>query len=238
MRTKAITASRHTTFNGGRGIWFGKSINHMNLMNLPPSSAQGCGLTDEELWDAFRTRGDQGAIDELIRRYERPLYRYLVRYTGDTDRAEELFQSAFQRVIERRDQFTPGRKFRPWLYSIAMHLAIDAHRHSSREQTITSPEAEQDDAHQGTLLDLLTDHEEGPLEHAEADERRRIIRKAVDALPGDLRRIVFLTYYQGQTLQEVADTLQLPLGTVKSRLHQALIKLSLAAIPPDECDLA
>ena len=90
--------------------------------------------SDEALLLAYRTRHDRGAAGELIRRYERPLYGYLLRYTGNPGLAEELFQTTFQRVIERADQFAAERKFRPWLYSIATHLAIDAGRRSGRSR--------------------------------------------------------------------------------------------------------
>jgi RNA polymerase sigma-70 factor (ECF subfamily) len=80
----------------------------------------------------------------------------------------------------------------------------------------------------GTLLDLLRSHVPSPLERLEADERAKWIRRQVDALPEQLRVIVLLGYFQGLKFQEVAEILQLPLGTVKSRLHKALVTLHAA----------
>lgn len=200
-------------------------INSPNKIELSPSS-------DEELFSAFRTRRDHAAVSELIHRYERPLYGYLVRYTGDPGKAEELFQTTFQRVIEHCDQFISGRKFRPWLYSIATHLAVDVGRRSAKHRSPAPPEGFVDtDAHYNSAFDLLPNREPGPPDRLEADERRRIVRAAIEKLPDDLRRVIILAYYQGLTLREVAEALDLPLGTVKSRLHKALLALHDACFP-------
>jgi RNA polymerase sigma-70 factor (ECF subfamily) len=184
------------------------------------------GLSDEELLVAYRSEHDQEAVSELVRRYERLLFSYLARYTGDPGSAEELFQTTFLRVVEHCDQFTVGRKFRPWLYSIATHLAIDAGRRAGRQRSLTPHGGDRDDdSHGSTALDLLVDREPLPLDRLEADERRRIISTAVAKLPDDLRHLVILVYYQGLTLREVAEALEIPLGTVKSRLHKALLTL-------------
>lgn len=183
-------------------------------------------LSDEELLAAFRSVHDQEAVSELVRRYERPLFSYLARYTGNYSRAEDLFQTTFQRVIERCDQFTVGRKFRPWLYSIATHLAIDAGRRAGRQRSLTPQGGDRDDdSRTSTVLDLLVDREPLPPDQLEADERHRIVSTAVAKLSDDLRHLVILVYYQGLTLREVAEALELPLGTVKSRLHKALLTL-------------
>jgi RNA polymerase sigma-70 factor (ECF subfamily) len=194
------------------------------MENVAQSALDYTGAGDEALLLAFRDKHDKDAVGELVRRYERPLFGYLVHRTGNFSLAEELFQTTFQRVIERSDQFTVGRSFRAWLYSIASHLAIDAHRHCGRQRSAEVSNADpKADAHQGTLLDLVPDREPVPPERLEADEARRIVVAAVDKLPDELRHIVQLVYYQGLTLREVAEVLEIPLGTVKSRLHKALL---------------
>jgi len=183
-------------------------------------------LTDEQLFESFRTEGDQEALVELIRRYERPLYRYLVRYCGDTTRAEDLFQTTFARVIERSDQFTAGRRIKPWLYGIATHCAIDARRRAARQKPLEVQVDDEDSTSRlGTVLELLTDREPAPSARLEREESQAAIRAAVDSLPEDWRSIVILAYYEGLTLAETAEALNTPLGTVKSRLHKALLAL-------------
>jgi len=196
------------------------------MATIAPSTVDYSGNSDETLFLASREQHDSEAVGELVRRYERPLFGYLVRRTGNYSLAEELFQTTFQRVIERCDQFIVGRSFRAWLYSIASHLAIDAHRHSGRQRSAEVSNGDQrEDSHQGTLLDLVTDREPAPPERLEADETRRILATAVEKLPDDRRHVVQLAYYQGLTHREVAEVLDIPLGTVKSRLHKALLEL-------------
>src|SRR6187399_1825973 len=95
------------------------------------------GLSDEELLVAYRDRGDRRAFAELVRRYERELYSYLRRYLGDAGMAEDTFQATFLQVHLKCDQFEEGRKFRPWLYTIATNQAIDARRRAKRHRMVS-----------------------------------------------------------------------------------------------------
>jgi RNA polymerase sigma-70 factor (ECF subfamily) len=182
--------------------------------------------SDEELILRYRDAGEMEAFEQLVERYERPLYNYLLRYVHNAALAEDVFQATFLRVHEKCHQFTEDRRFRPWLYSIATHLAIDAFRREGRQKAAslsqTVAEAETD---VGTLLDLVRAHTPSPAEQLEAQERAEWTRQAVDALPEHLRVILLLAYFQGLKFQEVAEVLELPIGTVKSRLHKALVTL-------------
>lgn len=199
------------------------------MIFIDESPLGGAPISDEALLSAYRARGDRQAIGELVKRYETPLYNYLARYTGNPSQAEELFQGTFQRVLERSDQFTEGRRFRPWLYSIATHLAIDAVRRGGKHRSVKLDLPDDDDESSANkLLDLLSDRHPGPLAQLEAEEQRRHVRVAVARLPDELRRIIILAYYQGMTLREIAEASDLPLGTVKSRLHKALLMLNTA----------
>ncbi len=183
--------------------------------------------SDEELLLRFRDQSDQEAFTELVHRYERPLYNYLVRYTGNPQQADELFQTTFERVFERSGQFEAGRRFKPWLYSIATHLAIDGMRRAGRHRALEfDASADVEDGEAGKLFDLVSDNRPSPVAQLEAAERRDWVRQAVEQLPDELRPVILLAYYEGMTLREVAEALDLPLGTVKSRLHRALVKLN------------
>jgi RNA polymerase sigma-70 factor (ECF subfamily) len=142
--------------------------------------------------------------------------------------AEDAFQATFLQVHLKCDQFEEGRKFRPWLYTIATNQAIDAQRRNKRHRNVsldrnTRPEGSDD---VGTLLDLLTSKEPAPELRMEATQRRDWVRDAVDGLPDGLRDAVHLVYYQGLKYREAADILDIPVGTVKSRLHAAILKLN------------
>jgi RNA polymerase sigma-70 factor (ECF subfamily) len=185
-------------------------------------------MSDEELLLAYRDQADSDAFPELVHRYERELYSYLRRYLGDAPMAEDAFQATFLQVHLKCDQFEEGRKFRPWLYTIATNQAIDAQRRNKRHKSVsldrnTKPEGSDD---VGTLMDLLTSKEPSPELRIEAAQRRDWVRDAVEDLPDGLREAVHLVYYQGLKYREAADILDIPVGTVKSRLHSAILKLN------------
>jgi RNA polymerase sigma-70 factor (ECF subfamily) len=194
--------------------------------NNAPSLAT---LSDEALLLRYRDTGDVAAFETLVHRYEKPLFNYLVRYLRNPSLAEEVFQGTFLRLHEKCRQFTPDRRVRPWLYSIATHLAIDALRKEGQQPT-TSLDQQASDGENGigALLDILGTRPPTPLEQLEAEEQAEWARRAVDALPEPLRQVILLAYFQGLKFREVAEILELPLGTVKSRLHKALALLHAA----------
>ena len=182
--------------------------------------------SDEDLLLRF-CRGQTEAFGVLVRRYERELYGYLRRYLGDGNLAEDVFQNTFLQLYLKSDQYEPGRPVRPWLYTIATHQAIDALRRGGRHQAV-SLDVQREVSGEGeaqTLMDLLENREPGPLELAHGEERRQRVRAAVDQLPDFLRQVLVMAYYQGLKYREIADILGIPVGTVKSRLHAALVKL-------------
>lgn len=209
------------------------------LGNLQPTeTADRSGVSDEQLLLAYRDRADRDAFNQLVHRYERELFSYLRRYLGDASMAEDAFQATFLQVHLKGDQFEEGRKFRPWLYTIATNQAIDAQRRNKRHRSVsldrnTRPEGSDDVA---ALIDLLASNEPAPESNLDATHQRQWIRDAVESLPEALRQAVNLVYYQGLKYREAADTLDIPVGTVKSRLHSAILKLNeswMASHPED-----
>jgi RNA polymerase sigma-70 factor (ECF subfamily) len=182
--------------------------------------------SDEELLLRFR-KGQREAFGQLVRRYERELYGYLRRYLGDGNLADDVFQNTFLQLYTKIGQYEAGRPVRPWLYTIATHQAIDALRRNSRHQAL-SLDQEREELRDGdvhNLMALLETRLAGPLDQAQAEERRQLVRASVDRLPDFLRQVVILAYYQGLKYREIADIVGIPVGTVKSRLHAALVKL-------------
>jgi RNA polymerase sigma-70 factor, ECF subfamily len=185
-------------------------------------------LSDEELLSAYRNAADRLAFSELVHRYEKELFSYLRRYVGDAGMAEDAFQATFLQVHLKCDQFEEGRKFRPWLYTIATNQAIDAQRRNKRHRSVsldrTIKHGGNDDL--GSLMDLLVSKEPGPDDRAESAQNNEWIRRSVQELPEPLREAVNLVYYQGLKYREAAEILNIPVGTVKSRLHAAILKLN------------
>ncbi|MFP6691837.1 MAG: sigma-70 family RNA polymerase sigma factor [Pirellulales bacterium] len=186
--------------------------------------------TDEALLLGYRESGDSQAFEELVRRYEREIFSYLRRYLGYAEMAEDAFQRTFLQVHLKCDQFEEGRRLKPWLYTIATNQAIDLQRRNKRHRMVSldGKRTAGDDESAGALLGLLESREASPLESLESDEHRRWVRRTVDELPEQLQSALMLVYYQGLKYREAADVLGIPVGTVKSRLHSALLKINQA----------
>jgi len=184
--------------------------------------------TDEALIVRYRDTGDRAAFDELVHRYERELYSYLRRYLDDAEMAEDVFQSTFLQLHLKCDKYETDRKFRPWLYTIATNQAIDAQRRNKRHRMVSldrrNGQGKDDDV--GALLELLVGGEPGPVAQLEGLERRNWVRQTIATLPEPLRAAITLIYYQGMKYREAAEVLAVPVGTVKSRLHTAILKLN------------
>ncbi|MCX7700503.1 MAG: sigma-70 family RNA polymerase sigma factor [Gemmataceae bacterium] len=194
--------------------------------------------SDEDLLTAF-CRGQREAFGVLVRRYERELYGYLRRYLGDDYLADDVFQNTFLQVYQKAEQYDASRRVRPWLYTIATNQAVDALRRQNRHAAISLDQTagESSDGDWRSLLELLEASGGDPLEHLLSEERRVLVRAAVDQLPDFLRQVVILAYYQGLKYRDVANILGIPVGTVKSRLHSALLRLhecwSVSVLAPD-----
>ena len=188
--------------------------------------AELTALSDEELIACFR-RGQREAFGVLVRRYQRELYGYLARYLGDSSLADDVFQNTFLQLYTKLGMYTAGRPVRPWLYTIATHQAIDALRRGGRHQAISLDQEREDQltADLPQLMTVLQSREAGPLDQVQGEERRQLVRSSVDQLPEFLRSVVILAYYQGLKYRDIADILDIPVGTVKSRLHTALLRL-------------
>lgn len=180
----------------------------------------------------YREWGRSEDLTALIRRYERELYRYLVRYLGDRTLADDVFQNTFLQVHLKRGLYEDGRPVKPWLYAIATHQAVDALRKAGRRPTVSLDQRiDQGDSDPGALVDLLTSDVPGPLSQMQAEERREWVKKSIARLPDTLRQTLILAYYQDLKYREIAEIQRIPVGTVKSRLHAALAKLGEMARP-------
>ena len=183
--------------------------------------------TDEELMTRYRDQGRNADFDDLVHRYEQELYRYLARYLGDANLAQDVFQNTFLQVHLKRGLYEDGRPVRPWLYAIATHQAVDALRKAGRHPTISLDQrgstGSESDA--GSLVDLLVGDDQGPLADLQGEERREWVRQSVARLPDALRETLLLAYHQDLKYREISEILKIPVGTVKSRLHAALAKL-------------
>lgn len=185
-------------------------------------------LSDEQLLLRYRQHGGRELFARLVERYEWDLFNYLRRYLGDAGMAEDAFQATFLQVHLKCDQFEDGRRFRPWLYTVATNQAIDAQRRNKRHRMVSLDRFGQgaDGNEVGKLVDLLVSGAGDPMDHVSQFERDEWIREALNELSEQMQSVVQLVYYEGMKYREAAEVLSIPVGTVKSRLHAAVAKLS------------
>jgi RNA polymerase sigma-70 factor (ECF subfamily) len=194
----------------------------------PVSPTMGNELTDEQIMARYKKDGCRNLFAQLVRRYERELYSYLRRYVGNAEMAEDVFQATFLQVHLKCDRFDDNRRFRPWLYTVATNQAIDAQRRQKRHRMVSLDQTNtsQDSVDIGSLINLLEGNDGDPLEHVAQLERGQWVQQAVSELSTQMRGVIDLVYYQGMKYREAADILGVPVGTVKSRLHAAVVKLN------------
>ena len=173
--------------------------------------------SDEQLMAAVMA-GDQVALAALVTRHHAPLLGYLYRLVGgDRQLSEDLVQETLLHVLRQRT-YQAARPFKPWLYTIATNLARDYFKSAAVRKSWREGDEEE------ALLHLY-DSEASPEERALAAEQGSEVRAALAQLREEYRVVVVLRFYQGFSLQEIAETLHIPLGTVKSRLSVGVQRL-------------
>jgi len=197
---------------------------------MPPTTLETTPLTDEDLFSRVRNDDDEGAFETLVHRYERELFAYLRRFLGDAGLAEDVFQSTFLLVHRKRARYVEGRPFRPWLYAIATNQAIDSQRRNRRHRMASLDRGGRGSDHDGGFAASVADaHPSGDDTVAQQDAEAWMLA-AIDRLPEPLRRTLALVYRSGLKHREVAATLGIPVGTVKSRVNTAIGRLQLSCL--------
>jgi RNA polymerase sigma-70 factor (ECF subfamily) len=183
----------------------------LDLANLPDADVVALALD-----------GRDAAHRELIKRYERPVFSLVFRMVRDRELAEDLTQDTFVKVLSHLDRYRTDFKFSSWLFKIANNVAID---HLRRRQLDTvsidgSPHAMTADAVEASRFDI-GDDSESALDEMEARELGSAIERAIAGLRPEYRSCILLRHVEGRSYEEIATTLDLPLGTVKTYIHRA-----------------
>jgi len=177
---------------------------------------------DEDLMLSLK-RGDEQAFAELMRRHRGPIVNYVHRLIGDRDRAEDLAQEVFLRVYRHAGTYRVTARFTTWLYTIASNLGKNELRNRARRRNVsmeeTPRELHEEDYHHGTREDLLA-----PDRVTDLRDRQRKVRTAIDSLPEHFRIMLVLRDLEGFAYEEIASMMELPLGTVKSRINRARLE--------------
>jgi len=160
--------------------------------------------------------GEQSALELLFARWESRVFAFFYRLGGPPARLGDLTEEVLVSVYRQRHRYDPGRPFAPWLYGVARLVWKDYLRRRRRDEL------------HGASLELARSvpaDEPGPAAVAESREEVAVIRQAIQRLPDEQRMVFTLRHFEGLAYEEIAEVLQIPLGTVKWRLHEAVRRL-------------
>lgn len=183
----------------------------------PRENASASSLEDDKLVERA-TGGDEQAYKELVDKYERAIYFHILKMIRDQDQVEDLVQETFVKAFDNLASYSTTYAFSTWLYRIATNHTIDYLRKKKlKTLSIDEPVKTRD----GDMQIQLPD------ENAETDrkiirkQRQKIVQEAIDDLPAKYRRVIQMRHMEEKSYQEIADILELPLGTVKAHIFRA-----------------
>jgi len=164
-------------------------------------------------------RGDQAAWESIVRQYWRKVFNIAYKFVGKHDEAEDLAQDIFLRIFKSLDTFDRRANFQTWLISVSRNLCIDHYRSIRKERESIDRNVDASEL-------ALVSHDPGPIAALEQRDRVVLLRQALAQLPETLRTAVLMRDIREMSYQEIADTLHLPEGTVKSRINRGRTELA------------
>lgn len=180
-------------------------------------------LTDQQVV-AVALQGVESAYRELLRRYQRPVFSLIYRMVRDRELAEDLAQESFVKALNALDTYRPEFKFSSWIFKIANNTAIDYLR--KKKPATLSLEGRREGGGPEEPRPIALPHPGGsPLDELEARELGSAIEQAIGQLRPEYRACIILRHIEGRSYEEIAEILELPLGTVKTYIHRARAQL-------------
>ena len=176
-------------------------------------------LTDEQLIKKFQD-GDVGAYNQIVYRYQDRLLNFIYRFLNDLDRSEDLVQDTLLKLYTHKDSYKEIAKFSTWLYTIAANLARTELRKIKRRKTFSVTELSHDDREF-----IIESTDMGPGEENFSQNFEKNVKRALAALPDDFKTIIILRDIQELSYDEISKIVEVPLGTVKSRINRGRVKL-------------
>ena len=167
-------------------------------------------------------RGDERAARELVDRFQRPVFSIIFRMVRDREKAEDLAQETFVRTFNNLDRYDRSYKFSSWLFKIAYNLTVD-HLRRKELKTVSihgSPDAVTTDQQQATSV-TLESTEEAPDERLESIELAGRLEESIGKLREEYRTAILLRHVEGRAYEEIAEIMDIPLGTVKTYIFRA-----------------
>ncbi|MDP6042252.1 MAG: sigma-70 family RNA polymerase sigma factor, partial [Candidatus Latescibacteria bacterium] len=164
--------------------------------------------------------GDIDAYGKIVRRYQGRLYNFVFRFVGDRETAEDIVQETFLRAFRKREEYRAIANFSTWLFTIAGNLAKSELRRRKRWRLFSLHRDDESDT--GMELPDKSMRPDAVAESSLADVQ---IQEAIASLPDNYRQVILLRDVEGMSYQEIAEIVKCPVGTVKSRVNRARLKL-------------
>ena len=182
-------------------------------------------MTDAQLITRFHD-GKVDAFNTLVWRWEKNLYNFILRYVGDREEAKDLCQKTFIRVYRNLPRLRDPQKFSAWLYQIAVNICRDELR-KRRRRPMCSLESlqESEDGQPNPTLEMAAPSSTHPDAVVQDLDLRDLLNRALQAIPEEQRVVIIMKEYKGLKFAEIAEVLQTPLNTVKSRMYYGLSAL-------------
>jgi RNA polymerase sigma-70 factor (ECF subfamily) len=178
-------------------------------------------ISDEQAMWRVQTEDDHGAFALLVERWREKIRALCIRMTGNVPLGEDLSQDVFARVFEKRREFKGASKFSTWLWRIAVNRCYDEMRRAVNRANTESL----DDENATVVLDIVMEART-PRDELAAREEAEMVRRALMQLPENYRAVLVLRHYENLKLREIAEVLEVPEGTVSSRMAEALTQLT------------
>jgi len=179
--------------------------------------------SDEEAMWRVKLYDDHQDFDCLVKRWQEPIRRLCTRMTGDAHRGEDLKQEAFLRVFEKRKDYQPKGKFSTFLWRIALNLCYDELRRVQRRHEWSLDDVAANEG-RGVRMDVIDPT--NPRAQLQRCEEAELVRAALGQLPEIYRTVLVLRHYENLKMREIAQVLEIPDGTVCSRMAEGLVQLT------------
>ena len=176
-------------------------------------------LSDEILIKKFQ-EGDVEAYNQLVFRFKDRLLNFIYRFVNDLDLAEDLVQDTLLKLYTHKDSYQEIAKFSTWLYTIAANLARTELRKKKRRKTFSVTELSRDDREF-----IIASSDVDPSEDLSSQNFEKSVQRALAELPDDFKTIIILRDIQELSYDEISKIVDVPLGTVKSRINRGRVKL-------------
>lgn len=183
-------------------------------------------MTDSELIASILD-GDRSRFNALIWRWEKPIYNFTLRYLGNKESARDVTQKVFIRTFKNLRKLRDPDKFPSWIYQIAANLCKDEIKKQGRHDFISLDLIHENCENNGHKMpsELLESESKGPDAHVSRKQVSQLLQKALQQLPDEQRIVIIMKEYQGLKFKEIAEALNQPINTIKSRMYYGLHSL-------------